>query len=77
MIFPWVENNSCTSHSFCKLGDASATAPGSELQTKDAQDIPELFLNLPEMISERSLSDELKLQDVADILEILGFFVQR
>lgn len=56
------------------------SSPGCELQTKDAQDIPALFLGLPEMDSERSLSDELKqqcIQEIAHIFEILGFFVQR
>lgn len=56
------------------------SSPGCELQTKDAQDIPALFLDLPERDSERSLSDELKqqfIQEIVRIFEILGFFVQR
>lgn len=56
------------------------SSAGCELQTKDAQDIPVLFLELPEMDPERSLSDELKqqcIQEIAHVLDILGSFVQR
>lgn len=59
---------------------AAWSSPVCELPTKDAQDIPVLFLELPEMDSERSLSDELKqqcIQEIAHTLEIVGFFVQR